>query len=132
MLHAVARLSSHFAAGEMPLLENQQQHQQQPNRADPPLCTHQYSSAFGTYRKPTVQQDTLLKSPSSSHALVMSNGHMFSVPIKVQACRALSPNSSFVLGIIVANGAAPAPRRDRRCGAAITRPHSPSSAQSPC
>jgi hypothetical protein len=77
LLHAVARLSAHFAAGEMPQLEQQQQQQQQP------LCTHQYSSAFGTYRKPTLSQDTLIKTPSSCHALVISNGHMFSVPIKV-------------------------------------------------
>jgi hypothetical protein len=66
----------------MPALEQQQQQQQQ-QRADSPLCTHQYSSAFGTYRKPVLEQDVLLKSPTSSHALVMSNGHMFSVPIKV-------------------------------------------------
>ena len=78
LLHAVARLSAHFAAGEMPQLEQQQQQQQQP------LCTHQYPSAFGTYRKPTLSQDTLIKTPSSCHALVISNGHMFSVPIKVR------------------------------------------------
>ena len=67
----------------MPALQQQQQQQQQQQRIEP-LCTHQYTSAFGTFRKPTLEQDTLLKSPSSSHALVMSNGHMFSVPIKVR------------------------------------------------
>ena len=60
-----------------------EQHNQRP---DPPICTHQYSSAFGTYRKPTLHQDTLIKTPSSLHALVISNGHMFSVPIKVIPC----------------------------------------------
>jgi len=53
LLHAAARLSAHFAAGEMPHVEQQQQQQQQQQRIDTPLCTHQYSSAFGTYRKPT-------------------------------------------------------------------------------
>jgi hypothetical protein len=51
--------------------------------SEPPLCTHQYASAFGTYRKPTPVQDTLIKTPMSSHALVISNGHAFSIPIKV-------------------------------------------------
>ena len=38
----------------MPHLEQQQQQQQQQqHRSEPPLCTHQYASAFGTYRKPT-------------------------------------------------------------------------------
>jgi hypothetical protein len=63
----------------MPALEQQQQQQ----RPEPPLCTHQYSSAFGTYRKPAHGEDTLIKTPSSLHVLVISNGHMFSVPVKV-------------------------------------------------
>ena len=65
----------------MPALEQQQQQQQRP---EPPLCTHQYSSAFGTYRKPTHGEDTLIKTPSSLHVLAISNGHMFSVPVKVR------------------------------------------------
>ena len=91
----------------MPHLEQQQQQQQQQHRSEPPLCTHQYASAFGTYRKPTLVthpliynqifliilqvEDTLIKTPSSSHALVISNGHMFAVHIKVLQTTASSP-----------------------------------------
>ena len=74
-----------------------------------PVDMSQYSRLFGTTRIPKCEQDELMVSPSSRHAVVMRNGHLYAIEVQQASGLPVQPDQLYTTLSAIVNDPIPPP-----------------------